>query len=543
MNVSGRKQLLKRYEPILRFSGGEHEERFYPVRIQDYLARCTLWEAPEKPKLFGLIPLGRLGGFRARQEHEWDRLSTGQARAEALARFPGYDYFLRFHPEKLEPERPEAAKPDRTNPVAIGCAIILLLTVCLGLAWGSAAVGLDWLGGIWVAVAIVVLALSAFSMFMDWADREFPIGIAQALKNLAAAILVTAIVVPAATMVAWWLGGAGWGVLALAISGLALLGFWTLYLLLAQSDQLLSLVLAIISPVKKRVADDAAHTCQGMPPAYYGRVHQKGQETVLQYFFFYALNDWPRHGGSNYHQGDWEAVLVYLENQGDKQPPALTHVGFSAHHKGQAWERQHVDMELIGQEEHPAVYVAAGSHANYHTSGETPFPETISTNRQGWAYRIASALLRWRKQDHEIGKDLADRTDEARRRRGLNHCPGNSSWSPPSSIMETAASLGRGDCQRSRSSSPGPMNPSFWTTTICQAGWRNIGGCGGSERCTRTYQGRRVPCGSGSRTSKSRGKRNASTGNRRSSGVKRRCRRRLARKHEGSPGTLRSARL
>jgi hypothetical protein len=40
-------QLLKQYEPVLRFSGGERRERFYPIRVEDYLARCTLADSPE----------------------------------------------------------------------------------------------------------------------------------------------------------------------------------------------------------------------------------------------------------------------------------------------------------------------------------------------------------------------------------------------------------------------------------------------------------------------------------------------------------------
>ena len=46
---------------------------------------------------------------------------------------------------------------------------------------------------------------------------------------------------------------------------------------------------------------------------YHGRVLRQDGWIVLQYWFFYAFNDW-RSGfyGANDHEGDWEKILVYL---------------------------------------------------------------------------------------------------------------------------------------------------------------------------------------------------------------------------------------
>ena len=48
---------------------------------------------------------------------------------------------------------------------------------------------------------------------------------------------------------------------------------------------------------------------------YYGRVVRTATWTALQYWFFYAFNDW-RSGfnGANDHEADWEQVLVYLDS-------------------------------------------------------------------------------------------------------------------------------------------------------------------------------------------------------------------------------------
>jgi hypothetical protein len=98
-------------------------------------------------------------------------------------------------------------------------------------------------------------------------------------------------------------------------------------------------------------------------PVYYYRISGDGGYTVIQYWFFYAYNDFATsHGGVNDHEGDWEGIQVFLK--GDEPAWAV----YSAHgghgeKARQAWQPQAIELEGT----HPVVYVAAGSHANYYT--------------------------------------------------------------------------------------------------------------------------------------------------------------------------------
>ena len=49
---------------------------------------------------------------------------------------------------------------------------------------------------------------------------------------------------------------------------------------------------------------------------------------VLQYWYFYAMNNWGEQGGFNNHEGDWESVFVFL----DKLTELPQYVAYSAHH-------------------------------------------------------------------------------------------------------------------------------------------------------------------------------------------------------------------
>lgn len=97
---------------------------------------------------------------------------------------------------------------------------------------------------------------------------------------------------------------------------------------------------------------------------YYGRVTQDGDYDVLQYWFFYAFNDWGAvSNGFNNHEGDWEMMMIFLK---DNIPE---YVAYSSHHnKGSLVRRRWDQIEKEG--DHPIVYVALGSHANYFTPGD-----------------------------------------------------------------------------------------------------------------------------------------------------------------------------
>jgi hypothetical protein len=104
---------------------------------------------------------------------------------------------------------------------------------------------------------------------------------------------------------------------------------------------------------------------------YYGRVVRAQGYIVLQYWLFYAYNDWrSSFHGVNDHEADWEMVSVFLaeDGTGRQQPQWLA---FSAHNfVGDDIRRRWDDPEIEKVGDHPLVYVAAGSHASYFFRGE-----------------------------------------------------------------------------------------------------------------------------------------------------------------------------
>ena len=104
---------------------------------------------------------------------------------------------------------------------------------------------------------------------------------------------------------------------------------------------------------------------------YHGRVLRQDGWIVLQYWFFYAFNDW-RSGfyGANDHEGDWEKISVYLSESetGEVRPEWAA---YAAHnYTGDDLRRRWDDPELEKVGEHPVVYVGAGTHASYYARGE-----------------------------------------------------------------------------------------------------------------------------------------------------------------------------
>jgi hypothetical protein len=104
---------------------------------------------------------------------------------------------------------------------------------------------------------------------------------------------------------------------------------------------------------------------------YYGRVVRREGWIVLQYYFFYAFNNW-RSGffGANDHEADWEMICIYLANgpKGEAQPEW---VAYASHDfSGDDLRRHWHDPEVRKVGEHPVVYAGAGSHASYFENGE-----------------------------------------------------------------------------------------------------------------------------------------------------------------------------
>jgi hypothetical protein len=145
---------------------------------------------------------------------------------------------------------------------------------------------------------------------------------------------------------------------------------------------------------------------------YHGRVLRQDGWVVLQYWFFYAFNDW-RSGfyGANDHEADWEKVFVYLsESPSGELTPEWT--AYSSHeYEGDAIRRRWDDPELEKVGEHPVVHVCAGSHSNQYTAGEylteielsflAPLARVLGAARKFWR----ETLRQYGSDDAESGRD------------------------------------------------------------------------------------------------------------------------------------------
>lgn len=160
-------------------------------------------------------------------------------------------------------------------------------------------------------------------------------------------------------------------------------------------DGLMRMTLVLRGKVPGGYAAAAALRIYGMPHAgvhpYYGHVSRDGGYIVLQYWYFYAMNDWrSTFGGVNDHEADWEQVTIFLVDRGEEEPtPAW--VAFSSHDEvgddlRRRWDDP--DIEFVG--EHPVVYAGAGSHSGaylpgeYIVSVEAPLPRVVERARRGF---------------------------------------------------------------------------------------------------------------------------------------------------------------
>ncbi len=104
---------------------------------------------------------------------------------------------------------------------------------------------------------------------------------------------------------------------------------------------------------------------------YYGRVVREGGYIVLQYWLFYAMNDWRSiYGGVNDHEADWEKVTVYLVEAPDGGTRPMW-VGASSHeYTGDDLRRGWNDPDLYREGDHPVIFVGAGSHSHQMLPGD-----------------------------------------------------------------------------------------------------------------------------------------------------------------------------
>jgi hypothetical protein len=102
----------------------------------------------------------------------------------------------------------------------------------------------------------------------------------------------------------------------------------------------------------------------GREPAVYAHVATDAArpgQLVLQYWFFYAYNDW-----NNLHEGDWETVQLVFDapDAGAALGLEPVSVGYSQHEGAERADWGDEKLELVDGRR-PVVYPAAGSHANF----------------------------------------------------------------------------------------------------------------------------------------------------------------------------------
>jgi hypothetical protein len=103
---------------------------------------------------------------------------------------------------------------------------------------------------------------------------------------------------------------------------------------------------------------------------YFGRVVRADGWIVLQYLYFYFMNDYrSTFQGANDHEADWEQVFVYLDDAPTGPRPVW--IAAAAHdYVGDELRRRWDDPTFEKSGDHPIVYAGAGSHASYFERGE-----------------------------------------------------------------------------------------------------------------------------------------------------------------------------
>lgn len=325
-------ELLKKYEPVLRFA---KSERFFPMAVEPYLEKCALF--PSGPlgaaELFGHFNEPLIGKVGALKSHE---------------------YFLRF-----------VNKP--------------LYDFDAWVWWGAgSALGLlaGWftLGMAGIEIVLAASLAAALTLFM----LASPIRL-----RIIPAILAITLFLGLGIAPVWFFFRPMPGI-SIAVEYLILLPIYLLflfYLLMRVLKYMIEhilpegpgLVMDMFSQATERIAREAAEMYAAIirkhrQPVYYGRVLRETDAegsawTILQYHYFYAFNDWRlAANGFNHHEGDWEMVAVYLRND------APHVVLLSQHGAGdlEKWGNMIMAKDKDGNETtHPVIYAALGSHANY----------------------------------------------------------------------------------------------------------------------------------------------------------------------------------
>jgi hypothetical protein len=222
---------------------------------------------------------------------------------------------------------------------------------------------------------------------------------------------------------------------------------------------------------------------------YYGRVVRSAGYVVLQYWFFYAFNDWrSRVYGVNDHEADWEQVTIYLAEQADG-PPRPAWAVFSAHDEiGDDLRRRWDDPDLTLVGDHPVVHPGLGSHSGAHLAGEylTTF-EGRAFHRLIRLFRaINRALLPWTRDRAQAGVGIP--YIDYSRGDGVSIGPGQQREWHPVLVDETTPwlMLYRGlwgnDTEDPLGGERGPAGPRYERSAAVRASWGDPVGWSGLRK-------------------------------------------------------------
>jgi len=172
-------------------------------------------------------------------------------------------------------------------------------------------------------------------------------------------------------------------------------------------DVLVRLSLVIRGSVPGGVTTEAARIHRERladgPRCYYGRVVRSHGYVALQYWFFYAMNDWrTTFGGLNDHEADWETVTVFLSAT-DLRP---RWIAVASHdYTGDDLRRRWDDPDLRREGGHPVVFIGAGSHSGAVLPGDylVRVRPRFLTGIVHWLKRILAWISPWVPQPDDDG--------------------------------------------------------------------------------------------------------------------------------------------
>lgn len=221
---------------------------------------------------------------------------------------------------------------------------------------------------------------------------------------------------------------------------------------------------------------------------YYGRVIRDSGYTVLQYWYFYAYNDWrSRVFGVNDHEADWEQVTIHLTGPDDELRPAW--IASSAHDEvGDDLRRRWDDPDLTLDGDHPVIFAGLGSHSGAYVAGEyltthdiPAFARLLRLTR-----RVSRILLPWTADAEQSGLSIP--YIDYSRGDGVAIGPGQDrSWSPVV-IDETTPwvvhyrGLWGNDTRDPLGGERGPAGPRYERSAMVRSSWGDPVGWAGLRK-------------------------------------------------------------